>query len=146
MNLLIKRVDTSLPMPAYQTKGSVAFDLYSREDMEIPPWKPTLVPTNLVVKVPKNYFLMIASRSSLQLKKNLIVGNGIGVIDQDYCGDEDEMRVVIINYTDKPVRIERGERVAQALLVRITVAESFKEKKVMGSRSRGGFGSTGHKA
>jgi dUTP pyrophosphatase len=145
MNLHIKRIDTTLPLPHYQTSGSVAFDLYARTDMEIEPLLPTIIPTNLVIKVPKGYFLMLASRSSLQLKKNLLVANGIGVIDEDYHGDNDEIGVVVLNYTKNPVIIERGERIAQALLVKIGKVNTFIEKKSLAKKSRGGFGSTGNR-
>jgi dUTP pyrophosphatase len=143
MNLQIIRVDKTLPLPAYQTMGSAAFDLYSRLDIEISAWVPTLVPTNLIVKVPKGYFLMVSSRSSLQLKKNLMVANGIGIVDQDYHGDEDEMKVILLNYTNQTVHVKRGERIAQATLVQIGKASKFIEKKSLSRKSRGGFGSTG---
>ena len=142
MNLRIKLVDKTLPIPQYQTKGSVAFDLYSREKIIVPPWKPTLIPLNLIVKIPKNYFLMLAARSSLALKKNLIVANGVGVIDQDYCGDEDEIKLSVINFSKKNVIVEKGERIAQAILVKISKADKFIPVKKMEKKSRGGFGST----
>lgn len=143
MKLSIKRIDTTLPLPAYQTKGSAAFDLYARENITVKSWTPTIIPSNIIIKVPKGYFLMIASRSSLQLKKNLLIANGIGTIDQDYHGDTDEIGIIVLNYTNKPIIVERGERIAQALLVKIAVAEKFIEKKTMAKKSRGGFGSTG---
>jgi len=142
MNLRIKLVDKTLPIPQYQTKGSVAFDLYSREKIIVPPWQPTLIPLNLIVKIPKNYFLMLAARSSLALKKNLIVANGVGVIDQDYCGDEDEIKLSVINFSKKNVIVEKGERIAQAILVKISKADKFIPVKKMEKKSRGGFGST----
>jgi dUTPase len=62
--LNIKLVDSSLPTPQYQTPGSVAFDVYSRIDIDVEPWKPTVIPLNLVVVVPPGYFLMLSARSS----------------------------------------------------------------------------------
>jgi len=142
MNLKIKLIDKTLPLPQYQTKGSVAFDLYSREKVIIPSWQPTLIPLNLIVKIPKGYFLMLAARSSLALKKNLIVANGVGVIDQDYCGEEDEIKLSVINFSKKEVIVEKGERIAQAILVKIEKTDKFIPVEKMTKKSRGGFGST----
>lgn len=143
MKLTIKRVDKTMPLPAYQTRGSVAFDLYARTAMTIPPFKPTIIPANFVVKIPEGYFLMLASRSSLPLKKNLMLANGLGVIDHDYCGDKDELGVQVLNFSQADVSVERGERIAQAILVKIEKIKEFDEVESMKEESRGGFGSTG---
>jgi len=136
-----KKIDKDLPDPMYQTKGSVGFDLYSRIDISIKSKQIELVPTNLIVKIPKDYFLMIASRSSTPIKKHLFVANGIGVINQDYNGDEDEIKVEFYNFSSKVVKITKGERIAQALLVKISKPE-LKLQKFNKKKSRGGFGST----
>lgn len=140
--LNIKRIDQSLPLPSYQTKGSVGFDLYARETVKISPFKPTLIPLNTIVKIPKGYMLLLACRSSLPLKKGLMVANGVGIIDQDYCGEEDELKLQVINFTNKPVVVGKGERIAQGILVKIA-RPKIKEVKKMKKKSRGGFGSTG---
>ena len=142
MKLKIKRIDKTLPIPTYQTPGSVAFDLYSRITIDIPPQIPTIIPTNIIVKIPKGYFLMLASRSSLPLKKHLMVSNSIGVIDQDYCGDKDEIGIQVINFSNHFVNVERGERIAQAILVKIGIVDQFIEEKQLAAKSRGGWGST----
>jgi dUTP pyrophosphatase len=145
MNVKIKLVDPNLPIPEYKTEGAVAFDMYSRLDMEIPPFTPTMVPTNLMLEVPLGYFLMIAARSSLP-KTGLMLANGAGVIDHDFNGDEDEMALVMLNFTKVPVKIEKGQRLAQGILVKIVKAEKFTVvKKMPGAKSRGGFGTTGRK-
>jgi dUTP pyrophosphatase len=140
--LKIKLIDTSLPMPSYQTSGSVAFDLYAREKTIIRPFKPTIIHLNVVIKIPEGYFLMLAIRSSIPLKKSLIIPNGIGVIDQDYCGEDDEIGLEVLNVLRDDVVVEKGERIAQAILVKVSKVERFKRVKVMGERTRGGFGST----
>jgi dUTP pyrophosphatase len=144
MDLYIKRVDTSLPLPEYKTKGAVAFDLYSRVDMSIEPFQETLIPLNLIIKVPTGFVLILASRSSYP-KKKLLIPNGFGVIDQDYCGNTDEIKIWAINFSQTNVVVEKGERIAQALLVPIEKASTFVELKVMDEVSRGGFGTTGKK-
>ncbi|QQS44605.1 dUTP diphosphatase [Candidatus Roizmanbacteria bacterium] len=143
MNIRIKRIDSSLPLPEYQTEGSVAFDLYAREKTTVQPWSPTIIPANIIVEVPEGYFLMLASRSSTPIKKNLIIANSIGVIDQDYHGDKDEIGIQVLNFSKENVTVEKGERIAQALLVQIAKVETFVEVKSIKETSRGGFGSTG---
>jgi len=143
MKLKIKRIDSNLPIPQYQTPGSVAFDLYARVTATVKPFSPTIIPTNTVVDVPEGYFLMLASRSSTPIKKHLMVSNGIGVIDQDFNGDTDEIGVQVLNFSHENVVIEKGERIAQALLVKIAKVEEFEEVDSMSNVSRGGFGSTG---
>jgi len=143
MNIRIKRVDPSLPLPKYQTEGSVAFDLYARKEIVTPPWTPTIIPANIIVEVPEGYFLMLASRSSTPIKKKLMIANSIGVIDQDYHGDKDEIGIQVLNFSKENVVVEKGERIAQAILVKIAKVESFEEVKSIKETSRGGFGSTG---
>jgi dUTP pyrophosphatase len=69
--------------------------------------------------------------------------HGVGIIDQDYCGAEDEIRLQVMNFTTEPVTVARGERLAQGLFVRTERAE-FLEVADLGQETRGGFGSTGH--
>lgn len=145
MNLTIKLIDDTLPMPAYQTEGSVAFDLYARVKTIIPPFTPTIIPANIIVKIPEGYFLMIASRSSLPLKKHLMLANGLGVIDHDYCGEKDEIGVQVLNFSKEDVIVDKGERIAQAILVKIEKVGRFDAVASMSGSSRGGFGSTGTK-
>ena len=72
-----------------------------------------------------------------------MISNGIGVIDQDFNGDTDEIGVQVLNFSHENVIIEKGERIAQALLVKIAKVEEFEEVDSMSNISRGGFGSTG---
>lgn len=141
MRLKIKRVDKSLPLPEYKTKGSVAFDIYSRIVETIKPREIKYLPSNLIIQVPKGYFLMIAARSSTH-KKGLFMANGIGVLDQDYCGPEDEILIPLYNFTNKKVIVKKGDRIAQGILTPIKKAE-WQEIKMITEKSRGGFGSTG---
>ena len=142
MQVKIKRIDTSLPLPQYQTNGAVAFDLYSREDLVIKPKTVALIPTNLIIKVPTGYMLTVVTRSSTPKKKGLLVPHGIGIIDQDYHGEKDEIMLQVYNFTDQAVSIIKGERIGQAAFVRVDQAE-WEEVSEMKENSRGGFGSTG---
>ncbi|MCB9798720.1 dUTP diphosphatase [Candidatus Nomurabacteria bacterium] len=142
MNIRIKRIDTSLPLPQYQTSGAVAFDLYSRISDTLIPGETKLIPTNLIIETPPGYMLMLAARSSLAKKKGLKMANGIGIIDQDYCGDTDELHLCLHNYSASPVTLEPGERLAQGAFVPIERA-NWEEVTSMENASRGGFGTTG---
>jgi dUTP pyrophosphatase len=142
MKIQIKRIDKSLPLPKYQTFGAVAFDLVSRIDVEIKPLKVNLIPLNVIIKIPKNHAMLLVPRSSLPIKKGLLIPNGIGIIDQDFCGPKDELHLEVLNFTNKKVKIKKGERIAQGLLVAIKKVKWLEVKKI-NQRSRGGFGSTG---
>lgn len=142
MKVRLKRLDTSLPLPRYETSGSVGFDLLARIDTRVEAGSLALVPANLIVEVPTGYMLIVASRSSLPKKKNLLTPHGIGIIDHDYCGPEDEIHVQVYNFSNQPVQILRGEKIAQGVFVRIDKFE-WEEVEAMQKPSRGGFGSTG---
>lgn len=137
----IKRFDTTLPLPEYKTAGAAAMDLVARVETEIAPHSVGYVPLNIALELPDGYWALIAARSSLH-KRGLLLANGIGVGDHDYRGDNDEYLAALLNFTDKPVVVERGERIAQLLIqpaIRIDLAEKISFK----SADRGGLGSTG---
>jgi len=142
MKVKITRIDKSLPLPEYQTKGSVAFDLYSRIDIEIKPQEIVLIPTNFIIQTPKGYMLILASRSSSPIKLGLRVSNGIGIIDQDYCGPKDEIKLQVQNFTNQTVKINKGQRIGQASFIKTSKAK-WQEIDQIQNNSRGGFGSTG---
>jgi dUTP pyrophosphatase len=142
MKVTIHRIDKTLPLPRHETAGAVAFDLMVRETMTIAPDEIVAVPVNIIVATPPGYMFMIAARSSLARKKRLVLPNSIGIIDQDYCGPEDEVCVQLWNIGKTPSTVERGERIAQAVFVKIERAEWNEVEKIDGA-SRGGFGSTG---
>ncbi|MEK7172176.1 MAG: dUTP diphosphatase [Patescibacteria group bacterium] len=142
MKVKITRIDKALPLPKYETSGSVGFDFVAREDTEIQPHAVALVPGNVIVEVPLGYMLLVSLRSSTPRKKGLLKPHGIGVIDHDYCGPRDEIKIQVYNFTDKPVTVLRGEKIAQGIFVRVDKCE-FEEVSQIKEESRGGFGSTG---
>lgn len=141
MKVRITRTHPDAPLPKYETGGAVAFDFTCIEDVTIAPREVTKLPTGLIICVPDGHMLMIAPRSSLASKKGLMMPNGAGILDQDYCGPEDEVKLSIWNFTDKPVEVKKGERLCQGVFVKIDRAE-WDEGPANGP-SRGGFGSTG---
>ena len=142
MKVKIKRIDNSLPLPVYETAGSVGFDIIAREDTIIEPRAIAMVPSNLIVEVPTGYMLVVASRSSTPSKKGLTPPHGFGIIDHDYCGPEDEIKVLVYNFSASSVEVKRGEKIAQGVFVRIDKFEWEEVLEIEGA-SRGGFGSTG---
>jgi dUTP pyrophosphatase len=142
MEVSIKRIDKELPLPRHETAGAVAFDLIVRETTTLEPDEIKAVPVNVIVATPPGYMFMIAARSSLARKKRLVLPNAVGIVDQDYCGEQDEVCVQLWNIGKTSSTVERGERIAQAMFVKIERAE-WNEVEKMESISRGGFGSTG---
>jgi len=142
MKVRIKRIDKTLPLPMYKTPGAAAFDLILRESAVVPPGETIKIPCNVVVEIPEGYMLQIVPRSSFPFKKpGLIQGNHSAIIDQDYCGPDDELLWAVYNTTNKPIELERGVAYCQAAFVRIDKAE-FEEVEEMEAKNRDGFGST----
>jgi dUTP pyrophosphatase len=141
MQITIKRVDSALPIPEYKTKGAAGFDLMTREDITIAPKSIGYAPLNIIIAVPEGHMLLLAPRSSLH-KKGLDLANSVGIVDQDFRGEADELRAALYNFSDNEVLLSRGDRIVQGIISPIHVAE-FVEVEMMDEPSRGGFGSTG---
>ena len=93
MNVRIRRLQADVPLPRYESDHAAAFDFSAADDVTIAPSQVALVPTGLVIEVPDGMFLGIFARSSTPVKRGLMVANGVGVIDPDYCGPHDEIKV-----------------------------------------------------
>jgi dUTP pyrophosphatase len=141
VKIRIHRLDPSIALPRYETAGAAGFDLASSQDMTIAPGQVTLVPTGLVIAVPKDHFLGIFARSSTPLKRGLMVANGVGIVDSDYCGPRDEIKIQVFNFTSAPVTVARGDRLAQGVVLPFARAE-WEESGAPTAPTRGGFGST----
>jgi len=143
MQIKIKRFDKTLPLPAHKTSGAVAVDLCSRIDIDIKPKEIVYIPMNVAIKIPDGYFVLLAPRSSTH-KLGIQGINGIGIMDRDYCGDEDEYHFAVRNFSDSMVHIEKGTRLCQLVLIKCENFD-FTEVEKMEGDSRGGFGTTGVK-
>ncbi len=141
MKLSIYRLDPSVPVPKYETAGAAGFDLAASADTSIAPGEVALVPTGLVITVPPGHFLGIFARSSTPLKRGLIVANGVGVVDSDYCGPDDEVKVQVLNITKAYVHVKKGDRIAQGVILAFARAEIADAPRPE-AKTRGGFGST----
>lgn len=143
MDIKIKRFDKSLPIPEYKTQGAAAFDLYSREDVTINPGEVVLIPLNVAMEIPKGYFALLVNRSST-FKLGITCANGLGIGDNDYCGDNDEYKFPALNYTKDIVTIDKGTRCCQMLILPVEQV-NIQEVEHLDNTDRGGFGSTGSK-
>ena len=126
--------------PTYATAGSVGFDLRTAEAADIEPgvsrwWEP-----DSAIATPPGRALLVRLRSSTPRRFGVMQPHGIGVIDQDYRGAEDELRLQLLNFTDAVVHIPEGNRIAQGVFVR--AEQAVWTTHVPAGESRGGFGST----
>lgn len=132
-----------LPLPSYATAGAAGLDLLAAvgEVLVVAPGERVLVPTGLLVAVPPGHELQVRPRSGLALRHGIVLPNSPGTIDEDYRG---ELQVVVMNLGGEAFRVERGMRIAQAVLAPVTRAV-FREVAVLDETARGvaGFGSTG---
>src|SRR3989338_2943214 len=115
MKIKIRRIDKELPLPEYKTSGAVAFDLYARVTTTILPHFVSYVPLNVAIEIPAGHMILLAPRSSLH-KKGLMLANSVGIVDQDYCGNDDEYLAALYNFSEAPVSISRGERLLQGII------------------------------
>ncbi len=134
---------SSNPLPEYATSFAAGLDV--RADNEAPivlqPLGRAMVPTGLFLEIPAGYEVQVRPRSGLAAKKGITVLNAPGTIDADYRG---EVCVILVNLSNEPFTIERGERIAQLVLARHEVIEWQEVDELAESdRGAGGFGSTG---
>ena len=143
--ILIKRLSKEVTLPKYETDGSSGLDLaaFIDKNIEIKPGKSEIIPTGLAVAIPKNFEIQIRPRSGLAAKNQISVLNTPGTVDADYRG---EIKVILINLSNKSFIVERGLRIAQMVLCPVAKAK-LREVDTLEDTSRGsgGFGSTGVK-
>jgi len=143
LHVRVHRLSDAARLPSYETAGAAGFDLAASADVTIGPGEVRLIPTGLVIEVPRGHFLGIFARSSTPLKRGLMVANGVGVVDSDYCGPNDEIKIQVLNFTASPVTVNAGDRIAQGVILPFVRAEWQEEETAASATSRGGFGSTG---
>ena len=145
IEILIKKLSKNVTLPRYETEGSSGLDLAANidEQIKILPGKSEIIPTGLAVAIPKNFEIQIRPRSGLAAKNQVSVLNTPGTIDADYRG---EIKVILINLSDKVFVVEKGLRIAQMVLCPVIKA-TLKEVTRLETTERGssGFGSTGIK-
>jgi dUTP pyrophosphatase len=141
MMIRISKTDPRAVIPKYGTPGSAAFDLTVIEDTVVQAGEQALLRTGLVFCLPEDHVMLIFARSSTYRKFGVILANGVGMIDADYCGPEDEVLISVLNPGKENVEIKAGSRVAQAMVIHRPRLQF--EQGAPNAGNRGGFGSTG---
>lgn len=137
MTRRFKQLTDTATMPERATKGSAGYDISASETVTIQPGEIKLVSTGLAVQMAQDDVMLLIDRSSNPRKRGLVLSNSIGVIDHDYFPNE--FKGMFTNITDKPVTIEAGQRIMQAVFVKYGLVD---DDNALGHRT-GGFGSTG---
>jgi dUTP pyrophosphatase len=142
VRVAIKRLDTGLPLPEYAHPGDAGLDLLAAEARSLAPGERAAVPTGLAVAIPLGYAGFVHPRSGRALRDGLGVANAPGLIDSGYRG---EIKVIVVNLdTQSPIKIERGDKIAQLVIQRVERVELDEVSELPDSRrGSGGFGSTG---
>lgn len=130
--------------PKYAYKSDSGFDLYSTEEVRLKPFERKLVPTGLFFDIPDGYEIQVRTKSGLALKEGLMVLNSPGTVDQGYTG---EIKVILMNMNNNVITINKGQKIAQAVLCPVVSGKWVKLVEVKKlddkERSDNGFGSTG---
>lgn len=139
--IVFKKLNPDAKIPAYQSEEAAGFDLHSTETVTLESGKVNLVPTGLAMQLKPGFELQLRCRSGLAAKKGVFLVNGVGTIDSDYRG---EIKVILSTCLNEKVVLEKGERIAQAVVAKVERAHiSEAEALTETERGAGGFGSTG---
>ena len=142
MEVLIKRLDPSVPMPSYAKGGDAGADIATRIDFTLKAGERMLVPTGISIALPNGYVALVHPRSGLAIKYGISMVNTPGTVDAGFRG---ELQVILINHDlTKSVSFKKGDRIAQLVIQQVERAEFVEVTQLPGSdRATGGFGSTG---
>ena len=142
LEVLLVMLDDGLPVPAYAHPGDAGADLVARVDVELAPLARATVPTGVSIALPDGYAAFVHPRSGLASRHGLTVVNAPGTVDAGYRG---EIQVTLLN-TDptEPIRLSRGDRIAQLVVQRVERARFVRAERLPGShRGEAGLGSSG---
>lgn len=140
--VLIKRLDSDLPLPSYAKGGDAGADIYSRIDITLAPGERALVPTGIAIAIPDGFVALVHPRSGLAIKHGVTMVNAPGTVDAGYRG---ELQCILINHDPREaISFKRGDRIAQLVFQKVERANFIEVETLPGSgRGDGGFGSTG---
>ena len=142
MKLQFQRIDPEAKLPQRAHSGDAGLDLASTIDVEVPAGERAMVPTGVAVAIPPGHAGLVLPRSGLASRHGLTLANAPGLIDAGYRG---EITCAVVNLNRSvPVRIVRGDRIAQLVIVAVPDVEPEWTDELPGSeRGSGGFGSSG---
>ena len=143
VQVLITRLDPSVPLPVYAKGGDAGADIVTRVDVTLQPGERALVPTGIAIALPDGYVALVHPRSGLAIKHGVTMVNAPGTVDAGYRG---ELQCIMINHDpEETITFHKGDRIAQLVIQKVEHAEFVEVKDLPGSgRGIGGFGSTGH--
>ena len=142
VEILIRRLDTEVPLPTYAHPGDAGADLTTTVDVHLAPGERAVVPTGLSIALPDGYVALVHPRSGLAARCGVSIVNAPGTVDAGYRG---EIKVVLVNLDPaEPVVLHRGDRIAQLVVQRFERATFVEVEQLPESvRGAGGYGSTG---
>jgi dUTP pyrophosphatase len=142
MSLKVRRLDAGARLPSRAYPGDAGLDLYALEESVLEPGGRASVGTGIAVEIPDGQAGLVLPRSGLAARHGIALVNAPGLIDAGYRG---EIRVLLLNTDrDEPFTVQRGERIAQLVLVRIETPEVVEVRELaLSDRGAGGFGSSG---
>ena len=142
VQVLITRLDPSVPLPSYAKGGDAGADIATRVDVTLQPGERALVPTGISIALPDGYVALVHPRSGLAIKHGVTMVNAPGTVDAGYRG---ELQCIMINHDSKEaITFHKGDRIAQLVIQKVERAEFVEVTELPGSgRGAGGFGSTG---
>jgi dUTP pyrophosphatase len=145
VQVLIARLDKSIPLPSYSKPGDAGADLTARIDVTLQPGERALVPTGISIALPNGYVALVHPRSGLAIKHGVTMVNSPGTVDAGFRG---ELQIILINHDPKEaITFKRGDRIAQLVIQQVERANFVEVESLPGSdRGAGGFGSTGGKS
>lgn len=123
-------------------------DLYANEDVFVPEGTMAIIPLGVAMELPKGYEAIVAPRSSTFKNWGVIVTNSIGIIDNSYCGDNDEWHLPVYCLIAKDLEgtwIHKGDKICQFRIQENQPTIEFTVVDKLDNKNRGGFGSTGIK-
>lgn len=141
MRILLKLLDPDLPVPGHARPGDAGVDLHARQAVALAAGERATVLTGIAVAIPEGHAGLVVPRSGLAARHGIGVVNGPGLIDSGYRG---EVAVILVNHGSESVTLERGDRIAQLVVVPVATQEMVVVDELPSSeRGAGGFGSTG---
>ncbi|MSO43018.1 MAG: dUTP diphosphatase [Candidatus Planktophila sp.] len=142
VQVLITRLDSSVPLPSYAKDGDAGADLTTTIDFTLAPGERQLVPTGIAIALPDGYVALVHPRSGLAIKHGITLVNAPGTVDAGYRG---EISCILINHDrTESISFKKGDRIAQLVIQRVERANFVELSELPGSgRGAGGFGSTG---
>jgi dUTP pyrophosphatase len=142
VEVLVRRLEPDLPVPAYAHPGDAGADLVAAEDVELAPGERAMVRTGVAIALPDGYAAFVHPRSGLAHRFGVGIVNAPGTVDAGYRG---EIKVLLVNHDmHQPVAVHRGDRIAQLVVQRVERARFHEVSLLPGSaRGEGGHGSTG---